>query len=317
MAQIDEQRLMARITRMYYEWEMRQSEIANQLGLSQATVSRLLKRSKKEGIFRISINLPNGVYTELEEQLVKKYKLRDAIVVDSLDDNESMIQRDLGTSAAYYLESAICPNEVIGISSWSATLLELVDALHPIQRKQGVKIVQILGGVGNPAVEAHATRLTSRMAQLMKGKAIYLPVSGVLATEAARDVLVADEVTQQAIKLFDKVTIALVGIGAIEPSPLLAQSGNIFSPEEMELLKKNNAAGDILYRFFDVNGNLVKTGLEKRVISMDLHQLSKVERSIGVAGGKRKYAGILGALRGHWVNIIITDRFTAERLVKE
>ena len=72
-------------------------------------------------------------------------------------------------------------------------------------------MVQILGGVGNPAVEAHATRLTSRMAELVKGEAIYLPVSGVLSSEAARDILMADEVAQQAIRLFDKVTISFGG----------------------------------------------------------------------------------------------------------
>jgi len=314
MARIDELRLMARVTLMYYEWEMRQSEIANKLQLSQATVSRLLKNAKDEGIIRFSINLPNGVYTDLEEQLIKKFKLRDVIVVDSLENNESLIQRDLGAAAAYYLESIIRPNEVIGISSWSATLLELVDSLHPIQRKQGVKVVQILGGVGNPSAEAHATRLTSRMAQLIKGEAVYLPVAGVLASEAARDILLADEVTQNAIKLFDKVTIALVGIGAIDPSPLLAQSGNIFAPEEYELLREANAVGDILERFFDQNGMLVKTGLENRVISMSLNQLGKVNRAIGVAGGGRKFDAILGALRGKWINILVTDHFTAERL---
>jgi DNA-binding transcriptional regulator LsrR (DeoR family) len=305
------------MARMYYEWDMRQSEIAKQLGLSQTTVSRLLNRSKEEGIIRISVNLPKGVYTELEETLVKKFGLRDAIVVDSLDDNEKLIQRDLGASTAYYLESAIRPNEVIGISSWSATLLAMVDALHPLPRKTGVKVVQILGGVGNPAVEAHATRLTSRMAQLVNGDAVYLPITGILSTEAARDILMADEVAQQAIRLFDHVTTALVGIGAIDPSPLLAQSGNIFAPNELDLLRHEKAVGDILYRFFDQNGNLVKTGLEKRVISMSLEQLSKVSRAIGVAGGSRKYAAILGALRGHWINILVTDHFTANRLAKE
>ena len=169
---------------------------------------------KEEGIIRISVNLPNGVYTELEETLVKKFGLRDAIVVDSLDDNEKLIQRDLGAATAYYLESAIRPNEVIGISSWSDTLLALVDALHSVPRKPGVKVVQILGGVGNPSAEAHATRLTSRMAQLVNGEAVYLPVSGVLASEAARDILAADEVAQQAIRLYDHVTTALVGIGS-------------------------------------------------------------------------------------------------------
>ena len=64
-------------------------------------------------------------------------------------------------------------------------------------------------------------------------------------------------------------------------------------------------------------GKVVETGLEKRVISMTLEQLSKVSRAVGVAGGSRKYAGILGALRGHWINILITDHFTASRLAKE
>lgn len=317
MPRIDELRLIARVARMYYEQDMRQSGIAKQLGLSQATVSRLLNRSREEGIIRISINLPKGIYTELEERLVKKFGLRDVIVVDSLDDNEKLIQRDLGTAAAYYLESAIRPNEVIGISSWSATLVALVDALHSVPRKSGVKVVQILGGVGNPTAESYATHLTSRMAQLVNGEAVYLPVSGVLTTEAARDILAADEVAQQAIRLYDQVTTALVGIGAVEPSPLLAESGNIFSPQELDLLRQENAVGDILLRYFDHDGNLSKTGLEKRVISMSLEQLSKVSRAIGVAGGSRKYAAILGALHGHWINILVTDHFTADRLANE
>lgn len=316
MAQLDELRLIARIARMYYEWDMRQSEIAAQLGISQATVSRLLDRAKKEGVIRITINVPKGVYTELEEGLIKKFGLRDAIVVDSLDDEEMLIQRDLGAAAAYYLESILHPQDIIGISSWSATLLALVDALHALPRKPGVKVVQILGGVGNPAVEAHATRLTSRLAQLVSGEAVYLPVSGVVATEAARDVLLADNFAQPALRLFDQVTTAMVGIGAIDPSPLLAQSGNIFAPQELQLLRQQGAIGDILLRFFDHNGNLVETGLEKRVISMTLEQLRRVNRAIGVAGGSRKFAAILGALRGRWINILITDHFTATRLVQ-
>lgn len=169
--------------------------------------------------------------------------------------------------------------------------MALVDSLHPAPKKPGVKVVQLLGGVGNPAVEAHATRLTSRMAQLVSGDAVYLPVAGVMATSAARDILMADDATQQAIQLFDSVTTALVGIGALDPSSLLAESGNIFSPIEM--------------------------GLEQRVISMSLEQLSKVNRAVGVAGGSRKYAGILGALKGHWINWLVTDHFTAEQLAKE
>lgn len=127
----------------------------------------------------------------------------------------------------------------------------------------------------------------------------------------------ADDVMQPAIRLFESVTTALVGIGAIDPSPLLAASGNIFSPKELNMLRSKKAAGDILLRFYDRNEILVETGLEERVISMSLEQPSKVNCAVGVADGSRKYAGILGALRGHRINLLVTDHFTAQRLTKE
>jgi DNA-binding transcriptional regulator LsrR (DeoR family) len=317
VARVDELRLIARVARMYYEWGMRQSAIAGQLGLSQASISRLLRRSRHDGIIRISVNIPNGVYTELEETLVKKYHLRDAIVVDSLEDDENLILRDIGASAAYYLESTVRPTDMIGISSWSATLLSLVDALQPLSQKSGVKVVQILGGVGSPGSEVHATHLTSRLAALLNGEAIYLPAPGVVGSEAAMQVLLEDEYVRHTYSLFDEVTLALVGIGAIEPSPLLAKSGNVFSLEELGLLRQLGAVGDILLHFFDQEGRLVDSPLNKRVISMSLEQLRKVDRAIGVAGGKRKCAAILGALRGGWINILITDHFTAACLANE
>jgi DNA-binding transcriptional regulator LsrR (DeoR family) len=44
--------------------------------------------------------------------------------------------------------------------------------------------------------------------------------------------------------------------------------------------------------------------------------LRRVPRSVALCGGKRKFAAILGALRSQWVNILITDQYTAQRLVK-
>lgn len=317
MPRLDELRLISRVARMYYENGQMQSEIARQMGLSQATVSRLLARAKEEGIVRVSIDVPQGVYTAIEDVLILKFGLQDAIVVDCLDEDEKMIQRELGAAAAYYLASIVRPHDVIGLSSWSATLLALVDSMYPLPRKSGVKVVQILGGIGNPVAETHATRLTARMAQLIGGDAVYFPLPGVVSSDAARQVLMQEEYAQEALGLFPKVTIALVGIGAVTPSPLLAQSGNIFTLTELDILKQQHAVGDILLRFYEAKGRLVHTGLENRVISMRLEELKRVRRAIGIAGGQRKFQGILGALRGGWVNTLITDRFTAERLAQE
>ncbi len=49
---------------------------------------------------------------------------------------------------------------------------------------------------------------------------------------------------------------------------------------------------------------------------MRFDQLRRVDRSIGVAGGKRKYSAILGAIRGGWVNVLVTDHATARWLLE-
>ena len=50
---------------------------------------------------------------------------------------------------------------------------------------------------------------------------------------------------------------------------------------------------------------------------MTFDQLKRVKRSVGVAGGKRKYEAIRGAIVGGWINVLVTDRYTAEELLKE
>jgi len=318
MAHIDELRLMTKIARMYYEENMRQSDIAKQLGLSQATISRLFNRAREEGVVRITVTSPKGVYVDLEKELMVKYGLRDAIVVDChSNDDDELMQRDLGSAASFYVESAINNGEVIAISSWSATLLALVDALHPIPRKKDVKVVQILGGVGNPSAEIHAARLTGRFADLVQGQAIFLPAPGVVGAKATRDVFLEDPFVREAMSIFDQITLALVGIGSESPSALLEQSGNTFSEEELDSLRDQNVAGDILLRFFDINGQPIESALNDRVVSMNLEQLRQVDRAIGIAGGSRKFEAIRGALRGSLINILITDSCTAEKLVQD
>lgn len=314
MARVDELRLMSTVARLYYDRGLGQTQIAAQLDLSQATVSRLLKRALDEGIVRISVGVPLGVFPELEEALQTTYGLKRAIVVDTVDDN-GQILRDIGAAAAYYLETTLKDGEIIGISSWSATLLAMVDAMHTLPASVHAKVVQILGGVGNPAAEVHANTLTQRLAKLVHGDAIFLPVPGVTGSPEAKSVLLDDPYVRSTMDLFNQMTIALVGIGAIEPSRLLASSGNVFSPEEIALLSERGAVGDICLRFFDCWGVPVTTPLDARVISMSLQQLKGVKRAVGIAGGSRKLAAIHGALAGHWINVLITDRFTADRLI--
>jgi DNA-binding transcriptional regulator LsrR (DeoR family) len=315
MTRIDELRLMTKVARLYYSMHLRQTQIADQLDISQATISRLLKRAQDEQIVRINISTPTGTFSDIEEELERIYNLKEAIVVDSVD-NDEQILRDIGTATAYYLEQTIKPNEVIGLSSWSKTLMATVDAMNPLAKQAGVQVVQVLGGMGNPAVEHHAGHLVRRLAVLVQGQAIFLPAPGVVVSAETRQLYLQDPYVAEAIETFRKITLCLVGIGSVEPSDMLASSGNVFSTEELDALREKGAVGDICMRFFNASGCPIQNGLNERVIGLELEQLGRIKRCVGVAGGKRKIAAIRGAIRGGYINVLITDIHTARALLE-
>lgn len=306
--------MIARAARMYHLDDMRQSEVATRLGVSQATVSRLLRRARDEGIVRISVDSPAGTFPELEEKLARRFGLADIVIAECVEEREDQILTRIGEAAARYLETTLAPGEVIGISSWSESLLRMVDSLDPGKRPQAARVVQILGGMGNPGVQRHATTLTTRLARLTGAEPVLLAAQGVTGTVEARAALLTDRYVAETLAHFEQLTTALVGIGAVEPSKLLADSGNVFTADELDELAAMRAVGDICLHFFDADGRPTRSPIEGRVIGITLEQLRRVRRVLGVAGGPRKVAALVGAMRGGLLDVLITDQFTAARI---
>jgi DNA-binding transcriptional regulator LsrR (DeoR family) len=316
MARLDELRLMTRVARLYYESGARQPEIALRLRLSQPKVSRLLKQALDEGIVRITVGAPTGTHPDLEVALEERYGLEEAEVVDIAVEDDERIVHEVGAAAAYLLETTVRSGDVIGVSSWSATLLAMVNAMHPVTTVHDTRVVQILGGGGDPAAEGHATHLVRRLAHLLHGEGTFLPAPSSVGSPQARDVLLEDPFVQRAMRLFDRLDIALVGIGGLQPSGLLASSGNVFSADELATVQAAGGVGDIGLRYLRADGLPVETPLHDRVIGIELEQLRHVPRAIGVAGGATKTAAIRAAMLGGWINCLVTDRLTAERLLE-
>lgn len=314
MARIDDLRLMTKVAHLYYERGLGQQEIASRLHLSQSNVSRLLKRALQEQIVRITVSASQNVYTDLEDALETMYGLPEAIVVESSEDENDLLSA-LGSAAAYWLETTLEPGEIIGISSWSSALLAMVNAMHPFQHASGIRVVQILGGVGNPSAEVHAMQLTRRFSSLVQGEGIFLTAPGVASSPEARAAFLQDPFVSSTVALFEQISLALVGIGSVEPSALLASSGNVFSLAELQMLREQGAVGDICLHFFNEQGVPLETPLNERVIGISVEQLRRVKRAVGVAGGTRKQAAIRGALIGHWINVLVTDCQTARWLI--
>lgn len=314
MSRLDELRLMAKVARMYYVQGIRQQGITERLQIHQSTVSRLLKRAREANLVRFSVTAPPGIFADIEDQLVARFGLKDAMVVECPTEEEPMV-RDLGAATAYFVETTVKAGTTIGISSWSRSLFAMVDALQPGDYCRGGKVVQILGGVGVAGVEHHAMYLAQRLASSIGATPVLLQAPAVVGSPEARRILARDASVREASEYFAHLDLALVGIGSLEPSRLLSSSGNVFSVEEREELMREGAVGDICFRFFDEQGEGVRSSLMQRVIGIEAASLKAVSRVVGVAGGRKKIPAILAALRGGWINVLITDLRAAESLL--
>jgi DNA-binding transcriptional regulator LsrR (DeoR family) len=307
-------RLITKVARMYHERGIRQTDIADVLHLSQARVSRLLKRAAELGIVRTVVAVAPGVHTETEEALEAKYGLAEAVVVDVEGTDEEIIA-GLGSAGATYLETTLTGGERIGISSWSQTLLAVVDRMRPFRVPGAETVIQLMGGIGSSSVQTQGNRLLTEFARLVGASATFIPAPALVGNRTVRESLLNDPAMEYIAREWSRLTMVLAGIGSLPPSPLLRASGNAADLADQDRLHAAGAVGDVCLRFFDSAGSLVPSDLDDRVVGIDADTLRKVPRRIGIAGGESKHSAIHAALIGGWVNVVLTDTGTAAVLL--
>lgn len=311
----DQLRLMTKVARMYHEQGRHQSDIAQELHLSQARVSRLLRKAVDIGLVRTTVVSPEGTHTDLEAALEARFGLAEVVLVDASGMANPIPA--LGSAAASYLSVTLTGGDTIGISSWSETLLATVEQLRPFKVAVADRVIQVIGGTGNPVVQVSATRLTSRLADATGAAPVFLPTPVIVDDPKVRQTLLNDSAVRSVTEQWNDLSIVLMGIGSVAPSDLLRRSGNILGDKDMQELQAQNAVGDICMNFYDATGRTTTSSLSERTVSIPSEQLRKVDRRVGVAGGTRKYDAILGALRGSWLTVLITDLDTGRRLLEE
>jgi len=75
------------------------------------------------------------------------------------------------------------------------------------------------------------------------------------------------------------------------------------------------AVGDMLGEWFDANGRIVSAATSSRRIGLGLDRLREMPNVVGVAGGRHKAEAVLGAIRGGFLKVLVTDENTAEELL--
>ena len=110
-------------------------------------------------------------------------------------------------------------------------------------KHKGVQVAQIIGGLGPPEAEAHATDLCRRLARTLGSRLTLLPAPGIVDNLRTKEAFLSDIHIQRALSLFPMLDVAFVGIGAPTPDSVMMKDGSIITQQELEDLAGARCCG--------------------------------------------------------------------------
>ena len=228
------QRVMIKVAQLYYENGFTQDVISQKLRLSRPKVSRLLQEARDTGLVQITVAPIPGSHIDLERQVEARYGLLDVVAVEISDPSSyAQTARELGVAAADFFRRIVQDGDRIGLS-WGLTLASMVDNLQPEKKKQ-LRVAQMVGGLGEPQSETHATDLVRRLAMLLDASLLLMPAPGIVRSVELAQLLRSDPYVAQALEQVAETDIAFVGIGALNRDSLLLRAERIITWAEVSL----------------------------------------------------------------------------------
>jgi DNA-binding transcriptional regulator LsrR (DeoR family) len=296
---------LVRASRLYYELGETQNAIAELLGVTRPQVSRLLKRARAEGVVEIRIVDTTTVESPAAEALRRTHRLDAVHLAPTIAGPEDLTRRLVGRLAANVLRSAVRPGAIVGIGD-GAFVSATADALEDGATPASVTVVPLCGGFWTTGLEREPYR---RVGDALGGQVRGLMAPGLVDDSATKRALVAHAGVQAIADLWERLDVALFGIGG--PS----WSSSLVGERVERELETTEAVGEVLVAPFNLQGQFVCPALRDRVIAFDARRLANVPVAIGVAAGPAKVRPILGALRAGVIRTLVTDVATAEAVV--
>ena len=310
---LKQMRQVLAVARLYHVHHVRQSDIATQLGISQAGVSRLLKLAEDGGIVRTIVLSPEGMFPDLEDGLARKYGLARVAVVET-GNNEDDIPRALGTYAANMLSGDL-KGKILGFTSWSVTLREMARLMPVEVDSPFTHVVEMLGDLGSPTLQHEATLATSQLSYAFTADPVFLRTPGVARSPDIREMSLSDVYVRRAMEMFDRIDVAMIGVGPADFHGPLEEHDNSSTANSLPRFAVREPWG----RYCNVSSTPKADQSRRRsddlVVGVSLDQIRKAGQRMLIAGGSSKHEPIAAALAGKWIDTLVTDVGVASYLL--
>ena len=307
----DRQGQLTEAIHLYYEQGLNQKKIAKIMNCSISTISRLLKEAQKIGMIEIVIKYPYATIPSLAKELKEKFNLKAAYVLPTTGATYYDLVQSLGQVAAVVLGKFLEDNTILGISLG----LSVAATIRAIKKnpRMGCKIVRFQGAADFEIMEG--TNLTQVLAKKIDGEALVIPSPWILPTVEVSSTIMKEKSVMKLLKFAENANLGLVGMGSMDSSHSTMLRNHLITHEELNAFRAAGAVGEICGKHYDINGNYLDIEFNKRVVAINLEKLREIEIMIGVAASIHKVDPLIGAIRGKFVNVVVTDSDAARALL--
>lgn len=303
----DDKILMSEAAILYYMKKHTQQEIAEIMGLSRQTVSKLLNDAIKENIVEITIHNPKKDCEELEKSICAQYNVRHCIVCGVSSKDESVRRMMTVKTAVDYIVPIIKKgNQKIALS-WGRTIMDLIHSLPEMSTSNNI-VFPLFGATDNENAYFSSNELSRSMADKIGANVKYAWFPYL--ADGNEDCILLKKLSyyKRTQELWDTADIAIVGIGNTE---ILKVFEKTFGQSELS----SQVIGDVATHFFDEDGKLVD--LYKNTLCASADNIKNAKQTIAIACGSNKIRAIKGALRTNLIDTLITDEYTAMGLLQD
>ncbi|UOF91255.1 hypothetical protein LSG31_03075 [Fodinisporobacter ferrooxydans] len=244
--------------------------------------------------------------SSLEAQVSERLGIDQVIIVNGDSDEDPLIKRELGYATAVWLRQEIRSGDTIAVTG-GTTIAMLAEMMPSLAHGMDVQVVPARGGLGEN-VEYQANTIASRLAAKLGGTNKMLHVPDFVSEDVYQSLLAEPHVRER-LAMIQSARIVIHGIGEA-----LKMARRRQLPEEtIRLLDSGHAIAEAFGYYFDQTGQIVHV---MNTVGLRLGDLKKIERIVGVAGGRSKAHAIVAVAKGCRQDVLVTDEGAARAIIQ-
>ncbi len=302
----DEKQLMFEAATLYYKQNHTQQEIADLLGLSRQTVSRLINDAVREGIVDIKVLNPETERKELSAAITKEFGIKEAVICPVSRDNTLLRQKMTVSSAADYLLPLFKAGGLNIALSWGRTIMALCDEIE-VCKTEGNTVFPLFGATDDVDECFLSNALARTLADKISASLKFAWFPYLAENPEDTELFKKTSYYKNIKSLWENIDIAVVGIGNADVLRYFEKNfGYENAPEDV--------IGDVATHFFSKSGELLD--LFENSLCASSTDLKKAKTTVAVAFGDDKAEAIASALKTGLCDVLITDEYTAKAIIK-